>query len=169
MWQYDVDTFPDDICDDDLLHGFSQVSLGQAVVHHSYVGVPMDQQTAMVGDWFLRFLVLGLIIYFLLAWPLFFLGLKSCSPWFQLQVLHRRMEESGLDIFRRLPLEIWPASEQGCFHCHVNVNCLGFLINIRAHILNLQGGPCGVLACVQAFVLKNLLFESIQDRNAGPK
>lgn len=36
-------------------------------------------------------------------------------------------------------------------------------------MLNLQGGPCGVLAGVQAFVLKNLLFERIQDRNAELK
>lgn len=79
------------------------------------------------------------------------------------------MEESGLYIFGCLALEIWPAAEEGCLHYAVNVNCLRFLINARVHMLNLQGGPCGVLACVQAFVLKNLLFESIQDRNAGLK
>lgn len=30
-----------------------------------------------------------------------------------------------------------------------------------------QGGPCGVLACVQAFVLKNLLFESLHSSDTG--
>lgn len=34
-------------------------------------------------------------------------------------------------------------------------------------MLNSQGGPCGVLASVQAFVLKNLLFERVHSRNAG--
>lgn len=77
------------------------------------------------------------------------------------------MEESGLHIFRRLPLEIRPLAEEGCILCAVNINDLGSLINAKAHMLNLQGGPCGVLASVQAFVLKNLLFESIHSRDAG--
>lgn len=77
------------------------------------------------------------------------------------------MEDSGLHIFRRLRLEIWPLAEEGCLLCAVNVNCLGSFINAKTHMLNLQGGPCGVLASVQAFVLKNLLFESIHCRDAG--
>lgn len=77
------------------------------------------------------------------------------------------MEESGLHIFRHLRLEIWPLAEEGCLICAVNINCLGFLINAEAHMFNSQGGPCGVLASVQAFVLKNLLFESIHSRDAG--
>ncbi|XP_075878912.1 putative ubiquitin carboxyl-terminal hydrolase MINDY-4 isoform X2 [Nelusetta ayraudi] len=39
--------------------------------------------------------------------------------------------------------------------------------DLRYGILQKKGGPCGVLASVQAFVLKNLLFERAHSRNAG--
>lgn len=32
-----------------------------------------------------------------------------------------------------------------------------------------KGGPCGVLASVQAFVLKKMLFEDPESVDAGPR
>ncbi|XP_039985471.1 probable ubiquitin carboxyl-terminal hydrolase MINDY-4 isoform X2 [Xiphias gladius] len=39
--------------------------------------------------------------------------------------------------------------------------------DLRYGIVQKKGGPCGVLASIQAFVLKKLLFENIESSNAG--
>ncbi|XP_071343994.1 probable ubiquitin carboxyl-terminal hydrolase MINDY-4 isoform X2 [Trachinotus anak] len=39
--------------------------------------------------------------------------------------------------------------------------------DLRYGIVQKKGGPCGVLASVQAFVLKKLLFENMENSNAG--
>ncbi|XP_022605230.1 probable ubiquitin carboxyl-terminal hydrolase MINDY-4 isoform X1 [Seriola dumerili] len=39
--------------------------------------------------------------------------------------------------------------------------------DLRYGIVQKKGGPCGVLASIQAFVLKKLLFENMENSNAG--
>ncbi|XP_030583406.1 probable ubiquitin carboxyl-terminal hydrolase MINDY-4 isoform X2 [Archocentrus centrarchus] len=74
----------------------------------------------------------------------------------------------------------WPPN--GPTHCHVllgsSLNCFsvewrnqGFTFSdthdLRYGIVQRKGGPCGVLASVQAFVLKKLLFENSESCNMG--
>ena len=50
-----------------------------------------------------------------------------------------------------------------CIHVCVCV-CMCVYVNIRevyVHVFIIQGGPCGVLACVQAYILKHLLFDDV--------
>ena len=50
-----LNQFPDDICDEDNLQELRPVSSRRTIADRSYVGSPMDQHTAMVGDFGLCF------------------------------------------------------------------------------------------------------------------
>lgn len=172
VWQYDLNQFPDDICDDDLLHGLSQVSFGRSVAHHGFGGLPMDQHTAIVGDLCPCCLRCRDSVCLSLLFPFCFLFLLFSRNWkqfFSAPALNVSLLSGGIrDSHSQKPVT-WDTElcrrrlSSWCQFCYLIVvfKCIFILWYYATHTYILQGGPCGVLASVQAFVLKNLLFESI--------
>ncbi|XP_067368662.1 probable ubiquitin carboxyl-terminal hydrolase MINDY-4 isoform X2 [Channa argus] len=101
--------------DDDQQQDLHKVSIQRTVAEHSYIGCPMDQNTAME----LKTVLLG--------------------------------------------------SSLNCFS--VEWRNQGFTFSethdLRYGIVQKKGGPCGILASLQAFVLKKLLFENTESSNTG--
>lgn len=82
------------------------------------------------------------------------------------------VEESGLHLLRDARPEIRDRAEQGCPDDAAPAETPSHpshLVSGRYPVCDFlfQGGPCGVLASVQAFVLKMLLFECPHGAGGG--
>ncbi|XP_078115044.1 putative ubiquitin carboxyl-terminal hydrolase MINDY-4 isoform X2 [Sander vitreus] len=131
----------DDIDDDDDLRELSKVSFQRTVAEHSCAGRPMDQHTAMVGD----------------LDQCFFRNAFAFDFLFSVFVFQQELKAVLL------------GSSLHCFS--VEWRNQGFTFSethdLRYGIVQKKGGPCGVLASIQAFVLKKLLFENFESSDTG--
>uniref|UniRef100_A0A3B5B5R6 Ubiquitin carboxyl-terminal hydrolase MINDY n=1 Tax=Stegastes partitus TaxID=144197 RepID=A0A3B5B5R6_9TELE len=114
----------------------------EAAAEHSHAGRPMDERVAAVGDLRRRFCRQ------LPRSTLISLPVSVC-----LQELKAVLLGSSLSYFNAE----WRSQGFTFSETH----------DLRYGIVQKKGGPCGVLASVQAFVLKKLLFENPESGNAG--
>uniref|UniRef100_A0A665WLP7 Ubiquitin carboxyl-terminal hydrolase MINDY n=1 Tax=Echeneis naucrates TaxID=173247 RepID=A0A665WLP7_ECHNA len=132
-----------DIDDEGDLQDLTKVALPKTMAEYSYTGHQMDQHTAMVSDVHQ-------------CWGQF---LFSCIS-FCVAVIFVFLQELKVLLL---------GSSLNCFS--VEWRNQGFTFSeahdLRYGIVQKKGGPCGVLASIQAFVLKKLLFENTENTNEG--
>ncbi|XP_039668114.1 probable ubiquitin carboxyl-terminal hydrolase MINDY-4 isoform X4 [Perca fluviatilis] len=132
----------DDIDDDDDLRELSQVSFQRTVAEQPCcAGRPLDQHTATVGD----------------LDQCFFRNAFAFDFLFSVFVFQQELKAVLL------------GSSLHCFSVEWRNQGFTFLEthDLRYGIVQKKGGPCGVLASIQAFVLKKLLFENVESSNTG--
>ena len=81
---------------------------------------------------------------------------KVCTTDLTISSLHLRSnpQQTFRLRFGTCNLANWPLELESVHSVHIRVTTL----KPAMFLLSLQGGPCGILACVQAHVLKHLLF-----------
>ncbi|XP_059198070.1 probable ubiquitin carboxyl-terminal hydrolase MINDY-4 isoform X2 [Centropristis striata] len=89
---------------------------------------------------------------------------------FQRNVQEHSNADCAIDIHTAIDLKaVLLGSSLNCFSIEWRNQSFTFseTHDLRYGIVQKKGGPCGVLASVQAFVLKKLLFENIESSNTG--